>query len=282
MKGWAVGLLVSILVLSGAIVSDASAAVPAVYPAAGSPPPIDYGGGVAVGGNGGTGTVDGTGSQGGGTAASGSSGATDCSGCTYTWTELCDPALDVNCGATAGCPAGFTMQTLIIRDPALPNPTVGATQCRSTSGVTPAQVQQAVIDRFSQLLTTAQPSHQPANGAIVNIPTLFATNTPQAQTFAETLLGVPVTLNVYATWTWDFGDGSTITTQNPGGAYPNTSLSHTYLQAAKFTVQLTTNWSGTFSFGGDPATAIPGGPIPRISNPLTLDVHEAHGVLVTG
>jgi hypothetical protein len=249
-------------------------------------PPV--GGGTDIGGiygDPGAGGVDGEGSAGAtGTGASGtgSAGATDCSGCTYTWANVCDPSLDVNCATAGLCPAGFTMQTLIIRDPALPNPTVGATECRSVTGATPAQVRQAVIDRFSQLLTTAQPSHQPSNGGIVNIPTLFATNIAQTQTFAETLLGVPVTLHVYATWSWDFGDGSTITTQDPGGAYPNTSFSHTYLHAGTFTVQLTTNWAGTFSFGADAATAIPGGPIPRVSNPLTLGVHEAHGVLVTG
>ena len=248
----------------------------------GGPAPV---GGTGVGGDGDTGTVNGAGNQGGGPGsggAQGGGGTNNCNGCTYRWIAICDPALaNTGCGANA-CPAGFLMETLMITDPRLPAPIAGATQCRSPSGSTPAQVRQAASDQFSQLLTTAHPSQQPAGGGIVNLPTLFSTNTPMAQLFNETLLGVQVALNVDASWTWDFGDGTTLTTTDPGGAYPIASLRHIYLHAGAYTVTLTTNWTGTFSMAGGPAAVIPGGPIPRISIPLALDVHEAHSVLVTG
>jgi hypothetical protein len=253
------------------------------YAAVGPPPPqggTDLGG---IYGDPGGGTVDGA-SPGGGGSSTGQPGATGsgCAGCTYTWTESCDPAIDANCAAFIGaCPPGFVMETLVINNPALPNPILGATQCRSATGATPAQVQQAAIDAFSQLLTTAQPTQQPGGGSLVNLPTLFATNTLQTQTFNETLLGVQVTLNVQASWTWDFGDGTTLVSTVPGGQYPDTSLSHVYLAADQYTIQLTTNWTGTFSMAGGAATVIPGGPIPRVSAPFVLPVHEARGVLVT-
>jgi PKD domain-containing protein len=241
---------------------------------------VDVDGGFGVNGDNGGGSVDGTGHQG-GTPAGGTGlpATNNCKGCTYKWVSVCDPALNIQCGNA--CPAGFLMESLVITNPALPASTIGATECRSPSGATPAQVEQAASDQFSQLLTTAHPTQQPANGGIVNLPTLFATNTPQQQTFNETLLGVQVTLNVDATWTWDFGDGATLTTTDAGGAYPITSLSHTYLAAGQNTVTLTTNWTGTFSMAGGPAIVIPGGAIPRVSAPLVLDIHEAHGVLVT-
>ena len=165
--------------------------------AASAPGPV----GVGVGGDGGGGTVDGTGNQGGGAGNGGDhggGGTNNCVGCTYRWVAVCDPALaNAGCGANA-CPAGFLLETLMITDPRLPAPIAGATQCRSPSGATPAQVQLAASDQFSQLLTTAHPSQQPAGGGVVNLPTLFATNTPATQTFNETLLGVQVTLNVDA------------------------------------------------------------------------------------
>ena len=242
-------------------------------------------GGVGVGGDGGNGTVDGTGNQGGDSGSGGDHGGgstSNCEGCTYRWVAICDPALaNTGCGGQT-CPAGFLMETLMITDPRLPAPIAGATQCRSPSGATPAQVRLAASDQFSQLLTTAHPSQQPADGGVVNLPTLFATNTPPTQLFNETLLGVQVTLIVDASWTWDFGDGTTLTSTDAGGTYPITSLSHAYLSAAKYTVTLTTNWTGTFSMAGGPAAVIPGGPIPRISNPFAIDVHEARSVLVTG
>jgi hypothetical protein len=175
------------------------------------------------------------------------------------------------------------MQTLVITNPTTHTVTIGSTACRvPRGGPTPAQLQQAVTDRFSQLLTTAIPSFEPPTGAFVNLPTLFAANTPQAETFNVILLGQQVTLNVVAMWTWDFGDGGSLTTSNPGGRYPNTSLNHNYRHASNYVVLLTTNWTGTYSLNGNAAIVIPGGPIPRPSAPLPLAVHEAHGVLVTG
>jgi hypothetical protein len=265
-----------------ALPSVAGIAVATVTHAASAvaPDPINYGGNSGVNGDSGAGTVDGTGNQGSEPSGTGVSAPDNCKGCTYRWVGVCDPALGNNDCPNA-CPAGFALESLVITNPALPAPIVGATQCRSPSGATPAQVQQAASDQFSQLLTTAHPTQQPANGGIVNLPTLFATNTPATQTFNETLLGVPVTLNVDASWTWDFGDGATLTTTDAGGSYPITSLSHTYLAAGRNTVNLTTNWTGTYSMAGGPPIVIPGGAIPRVSTPFVLDIHEAHGVLVT-
>jgi hypothetical protein len=239
--------------------------------------------GVGVGGDGGGGTVDGTGNQGGSAGNGGGhgGGSNNCNGCTYRWVAICDPAL-ANAGCANACPAGFLMETFMTTDPRLPAPIAGATECRSASGATPAQVQLAASDQFSQLLTTANPSEQPAGGGVVNLPTLFATNTPATQAFNETLLGVQVTLDVNAAWTWDFGDGATLTTTDGGGAYPITSLSHVYGGAGPYTIRLTTNWTGTFSMAGGPAAAIAGGAIPRVSDPFVIDIHEARSVLVTG
>ena len=276
-------IAVLILAAPGLRSAAAVASLPAVVQP--SPPPIDFGTGVSVGGNGDEGTVDGQGRQSGSPVDGESPGSStgNCSGCTYRWTSACDPSIANACGNLVGlCPAGFVMETLIINNPALPNPTLGATECRSATGATPAQVQQAAVDAFSQLLTTAHPTQQPGGGSLVNLPTLFATNTPQTQTFNETLLGVPVKLNVQATWTWDFGDGTTLVSTIPGGQYPDTSLSHVYLAAGQYTIQLTTNWTGTFSMAGGAPAVIPGGAIPRVSVPFTLPVHEARGVLVTG
>jgi hypothetical protein len=251
----------------------------------GVPAPV---GGSGVGGDGGSGTVNGSGGQtdGGGNGGAGnggsSGGANNCIGCTYQWVAFCDPALaNAGCGANA-CPPGFLLETLMITDPRLPAPIAGGTECRSPSGATPAQVRQAVFDEFSQLLTTAHPSQQPAGGGVVNLPTLFSTNTPVVQMFNETLLGVQVTLNVNASWTWDFGDGTNLTSSDPGGAYPISSLNHVYLVSGSYVVALTTNWTGTYSMAGGPAAVIPGGPIPRASLPFPLEIHEAHSVLVTG
>jgi hypothetical protein len=271
----------------GFVAANTSRVVPAavvgVRAVTNGPGPVN--GGTGVGGDGGTGTVNGTDNQGGDPGSGGTQGggdANNCIGCTYRWVAFCDPALaNAGCGANA-CPAGFLLETLMITDPRLPAPIAGRTECRSPSGATPAQVRLAAFDEFSQLLTTAHPTQQPAGSGVVNLPTLFSTNTPRTEAFNETLLGVQVTLNVDASWTWDFGDGTTLTSTDPGGAYPIASLNHVYLVSGSYVVTLTTNWTGTFSMAGGPAAVIPGGPIPRASPPFPLEIHEAHSVLVTG
>jgi hypothetical protein len=110
----------------------------------------------------GNGTVNGTDQSGPGGSNSNGPGiptAGTCAHCIYSWVDACDPALDQSCGTLAPCPPGFTMQTLLIVDPVTKIVRIGTTQCRGPrGGPTPAQVQQAVTDRFSQLLTTARPS----------------------------------------------------------------------------------------------------------------------------
>ena len=56
----------------------------------------------------------------------------------------------------------------------------------------------------------------------MNVPVVFAAG--QVGDLADPtfdLAGFSVTLNVKATWTWDFDDGKPETFTKPGGAYPN-------------------------------------------------------------
>jgi len=242
------------------------------------------------------GTVEGRATQDvpGSASPGGESSSGSCVGCRYLWLLACpgnqvmadgqggfaDPIDDPCEQIGSDCPPGELLERLYILVPPADIET-GSTECvGGDPAPTVAQVGQAAADAFSQLLSVAAPTHQPDPIAIVNIPTLFATNIPPVQTFAETLLGQQVSITVTASWVWDFGDGATLTTSNPGGAYPNTSLNHNYEQAGKYTVRVTTNWSGVYSIDGGPPQPISGGVVSRPSPPFVVDVHEAHAVLV--
>jgi hypothetical protein len=221
---------------------------------------------------------------------------TTCEGCRYMWLDAC-PGNNVMADGEGGfvnavnnpclqaeqnCPAGERLQQLYVLIPP-GQVTLGPTLCRGGNALppTPGQIGEAAADAFSRLLTTASPTFQPAPRALVNLPTLFATNVPASQTFSETLLGQRVTITVNASWRWDFGDGETLTTSNAGGAYPNTSLSHDYVQPGSYTVRVTTDWTGTYSVNGGPSLPIPGGVVPRPTPLFTVEVAEAHAVLVS-
>ena len=110
-----------------------------------------------------------------------------------------------------------------------------------------------------------------------------------SQTMETQVGGTPVTIVATpASYTWDWGDGTTTTTKDPGAAYPDHTVFHKYSHTAdNVVISLTTTWTATYSVGGGPAqpisgtltttdTANPFDLVRRISY-LTDDAEEAQG-----
>ncbi len=49
---------------------------------------------------------------------------------------------------------------------------------------------------------------------------------------------------------WNFGDGTTLTTSNVGGPYPNNAITHTYKTAGTYTINLAISWAGSWAAQG--------------------------------
>ena len=109
-----------------------------------------------------------------------------------------------------------------------------------------------------------------------------------SQTMETQVGGAPVTIVATpASYTWDWGDGTTTTTKDPGAAYPDHTVFHKYSHTAdNVVISLTTTWTATYSVSG-PAQPISGtltttdttNPfdlVRRISY-LTDDAEEAQG-----
>ena len=110
-----------------------------------------------------------------------------------------------------------------------------------------------------------------------------------SQTMETQVGGTPVTIVATpASYTWDWGDGTTTTTKDPGAAYPDHTVFHKYSHTAdNVVISLTTTWTATYSVEGGPAQPISGtltttdttNPfdlVRRISY-LTDDAEEAQG-----
>ena len=110
-----------------------------------------------------------------------------------------------------------------------------------------------------------------------------------SQTMETQVGGAPVTIVATpASYTWDWGDGTTTTTKDPGAAYPDHTVFHKYSHTAdNVVISLTTTWTATYSVGGGPAqpisdtltttdTSDPFDLVRRISY-LTDDAEEAQG-----
>ncbi|MGY1641560.1 hypothetical protein ACI782_10565 [Geodermatophilus sp. SYSU D00703] len=136
------------------------------------------------------------------------------------------------------------------------------------------------VFRYFQTLPLPQlpTEQQPPGDALVGLPVVFHTDGPTTQTFTVDIRGFTVDILATATgFTWHTGDGTVLTSTDPGAPYPDHSVSHEYASGT-YTASLTTTWSGTFSVDGGAGADVPGttttdGP------PVTFDVLEARPVL---
>lgn len=154
------------------------------------------------------------------------------------------------------------------------------------SGAQPASVADvgaAVRAEVVKYLPDARPTFQPADGGIVNLPTIFGAGEPRTiTTEAFDVLGFTVVVTARARWEWSFDEAETKTFDDPGGSYPDMSVSHTYATPGTRRVTVTTFWRGKFTLNGDGPFVVPGPEISKTSAPIDVRVRESHAELVAG
>ncbi|WP_194165005.1 PKD domain-containing protein [Pseudactinotalea sp. HY160] len=113
----------------------------------------------------------------------------------------------------------------------------------------PIDIVAAVLARIELATFTIEPSPihvQPAGGQVlVGMYTIFYTE-PVVQRFSTRLLDRRVVLEVEPVqYVWDFGDDTApVTATDPGQAYPQHTITHTYTSPATVTPELATRWVG--------------------------------------
>ena len=75
---------------------------------------------------------------------------------------------------------------------------------------------------------------------------------PNKQTFNITLLGTPIEVEATpVSFNWDWGDGQSFETTDPGTPYPNYSVSHPYeVTGNGYVIRLRTSWSARWRIAG--------------------------------
>ncbi|WP_444664097.1 hypothetical protein ACT17Q_01000 [Cellulomonas sp. CW35] len=96
--------------------------------------------------------------------------------------------------------------------------------------------------------------HQPVDGPMLITKPVIVYAEPTAQEFRVRLMDfydvdVVVTPREY---TWEFGDGGTLTTADPGRPYPAFDLTHVYESLGKARITLRTAWSAKYRVDTDP------------------------------
>jgi hypothetical protein len=117
--------------------------------------------------------------------------------------------------------------------------------------ISPAKSVAAVnlADQITALLPLRNIYIEPAQGAVAQIPTYFWTDTNSLFSTSTIILGVAVGVTLNPTFTWDFGDGSTMSSNSPGAPLPDTSISHIFKKGGSYIVTLRVSWLGTWAAG---------------------------------
>jgi hypothetical protein len=211
-----------------------------------------------------------------------------CHDCQWTISPACianGPSDDAMCQAAAtACTAPAVRYRVYLRHPGDPWQLVD-TVCLGPDQkpASVADVGQLVRERVVNLLPDAAPSFQPADGGLVNLPTLFAAGQPRTFTTRSfDVLGFTVVVTATAHWDWTFEPGVTQGFDLPGGGYPDTDVSYTYAAPGTRGVVLTTSWDARFTVDGDGPFQVPGPQITKTVGPVQVPVREAHSVLVGG
>jgi hypothetical protein len=108
----------------------------------------------------------------------------------------------------------------------------------------------SLSDKLIKLLPAGDINFQPGTQSVVGIPTYFWTKTPQRFQAVIPILDVIVYVNLYATFSWSFGDGEGKFTVLKGGPFPNPAITHTYASKGYKDVELKVIWQGTWSVNG--------------------------------
>ena len=137
-----------------------------------------------------------------------------------------------------------------------------------------------VLTAFQRIgIPTYRSVSQPADKTLVNFDTIFHA---QAEPFSAsvTLLGQRVDLRIRpSSYQWEFGDGTTMSSETGGAPYPSKQIVHRYAKAHT-TVEhrVVITWSATYRVNGGPEQPVPG-TVTRVGPTTALRISEATPVL---
>jgi hypothetical protein len=105
-------------------------------------------------------------------------------------------------------------------------------------------------DRLIKLLPTGGIAYQPEAEPLVNVPIYFWSDLPTQFATRVKVVGEVVDVLLRPGFVWSFGDGTFLSTTDPGGPYPNGKIKHTYKNPGIYPVTLVQTWNGNWTHNG--------------------------------
>ena len=102
-------------------------------------------------------------------------------------------------------------------------------------------------DRLTKLVPTTGVAYQPEFEPLVNVPVYFWCDLPELFQSRVEIIGEIIDVSLRPSYVWSFGDGSTFTTTESGGPYPQGLIHHNYSRPGAYVATLVTTWNGTYT-----------------------------------
>ena len=102
-------------------------------------------------------------------------------------------------------------------------------------------------DRLTKLVPTAGVAYQPEFEPLVKTDVYFWCDLPTIFQSRVDIIGEIVDVTLRPSFTWNFGDGSVMSTTENGAPYPNGTIRHSYSKPGSYVITLLTTWNGSFT-----------------------------------
>ncbi len=215
----------------------------------------------------------------GGTHVGSRDGASNCPGCSWQIIPICEIEGPEACAILHDCPVGRPFVLVVVTSPGGGSNFAGG-QCLNGDPVSAEDLGRMVAQRVRQEAPGAHPGFQPRSAALTALPTNFRAGQPRSISRSETIAGIPVDFHATARWRWSWGDGrAPLVTDDPGGTWPNLSVTHVYRRPGTKKVTLQTLWHAEYSVNGVGPFSVDGGPVEQ-STTFSVPVREARSVLI--
>jgi len=110
---------------------------------------------------------------------------------------------------------------------------------------------------------------------------MMVCTSPEKQTFNITLLGTPIEVEATpVSFNWDWGDGQSFETTDPGSPYPNYTVSHPYeVTVNGYVIKLRTSWTARWRIAGQAQWHQVNGTVTttETSSPFNLYIADSYG-----
>ena len=195
----------------------------------------------------------------------------DCWDCVWKYSIYCAYGTDGMCQhSVATCPLGQIRYRVWFGRDAADVTVIGSVCWGGGHPLTRRELETSVRQTAMRTVPPLRPGFDPAGGTLTSVPVVFRTGQPTRYRAPEMrVAGFVVRVSAVPRWHWDWGDGQSTWTSNPGASYPSTAVTHQYRRSGRYAARVRTVWLASYTVSGLGPFAVTGD---TVTQSASLDV----------